>query len=323
MQDTITAGAITNLIKSFTDGVFKYLGTDTNGESPVLSFKYHDKIPFTVEITPIDEKNSNYVIALKDKPSKSVTFKDTPNDKMDDVIETAMKKLIDAEICNKYGIEIPDVLSDDEIEDYYEQMLASHKVSVTLQKIISAKKPCVEYKAIKADCDPTVALTILDTVLDDNDFQNIITDEPVSFQIIETDNDYEVETCSFESDTVEDALTYMLNVFASFYYDFQMYHIDYVDDEDLYEYTWQLLDICHEYIEYSCVALHDLCNVTATLSNVNPYNGTYGLTDCIEQFMDNLEYSYINLPDEVKPDIGAVVDKVYSIYQMISSCINE
>lgn len=86
-----------------------------------------------------------------------------------------------------------------------ERLTAStHLLEATF--IRSAETGDVELTAIKASCDISDAMDVVYAIVDDDSFTDCLTEEPQSFAVIETDEDYDVESI----DSVDTSFTYRL-----------------------------------------------------------------------------------------------------------------
>ncbi len=71
---------------------------------------------------------------------------------------------------------------------------SSRTLKVTLQKVTSARDCTINLTAVNANYAPDEASAVLDTVLDNEDFLNTITEEPASFEITEDEDELNIRS---------------------------------------------------------------------------------------------------------------------------------
>lgn len=71
---------------------------------------------------------------------------------------------------------------------------SSRKLQVTLQKVTSARDYTINLTSVNANYAPDEAGIVLDTILDDEDFLNAITEEPTSFEITEDGDELNIQS---------------------------------------------------------------------------------------------------------------------------------
>lgn len=104
-----------------------------------------------------------------------------------------------------------------------EDVFLSSKISVTLKKVTASDHSTdIHLCAINAGGNPVRAMKVLADVLDDDEFVDAITEEPVSFEITETASDYDVE----EATGVDTSETFreMLRACVECYHNLQAIH---------------------------------------------------------------------------------------------------
>lgn len=100
------------------------------------------------------------------------------------------------------------------------------RMTVTLQRVVSAKETTISLTAIKADYDILDAYANLNSLLTSEDFTNTITEEPISFEIAEYDDTFDIEPCEHigVTDAAAYALSELLCASIDFYMNMQILH---------------------------------------------------------------------------------------------------
>ena len=104
-----------------------------------------------------------------------------------------------------------------------DDLFQSSKISVTLKKVTASDNSTdIHLCAINAGGNPVRAMRVLSDILDDDEFVDTITEEPVSFEITETASDYDVE----EATGVDTSETFreMLRACVECYHNLQAIH---------------------------------------------------------------------------------------------------
>lgn len=111
----------------------------------------------------------------------------------------------------------------DNVDMKNDDLFQSSKISVTLKKVTASDNSTdIHLCAINAGGDPVRAMRVLSDILDDDEFVDTITEEPVSFEITETADDYDVE----EATSVDTSETFreMLRACVECYHNLQAIH---------------------------------------------------------------------------------------------------
>ena len=118
----------------------------------------------------------------------------------------------------KEGIDV-----NDNVDMKNDDLFQSSKISVTLKKVTASDNSTdIHLCAINAGGNPVRAMRVLSDILDDDEFVDTITEEPVSFEITETADDYDVE----ETTSVDTSETFreMLRACVECYHNLQAIH---------------------------------------------------------------------------------------------------
>ena len=111
----------------------------------------------------------------------------------------------------------------DNVDMKNDDLFQSSKISVTLKKVTASDNSTdIHLCAINAGGNPVRAMRVLADILDDDEFVDTITEEPVSFEITETADDYDVE----ETTSVDTSETFseMLRACVECYHNLQAIH---------------------------------------------------------------------------------------------------
>lgn len=188
MKQNVQAGTIDNLkkaLKSISDKLFNFLDKmlelgieitkQEEGEngSVKMSGKYGDK-PIDTMIEPIvdDSGESTGKVNIYVKYNNRT-------EKLENIDESQADKKLN-ELLKKVGV------------DTSETADSSRKLQVTLQKVNATKESRIELTAIKANYNIKAANEALGMILDNDEFFDAITEEPVSFEIIDKDDDFDI-----------------------------------------------------------------------------------------------------------------------------------
>ncbi|MCM1226415.1 MAG: hypothetical protein NC320_03190 [Clostridium sp.] len=210
MKQKIQAGALKDIADSFkkiSQAFFKFMdnlskkGVEVTKEEelPDGSYKYwcvFEGKEFGIMIKPIkdeDDENTGKIDLLVSYDKKDSVF--------ENINENDVGKKVN-EVLSKYGI------------DFIEDTNSSKKLRVTLQKVTSAKESVINLTAVTANYDIYEANETLETVLDNEEFLDKISEEPVSFEI--TDNEDEFDIQSISEFDITDAMDSVKRTYENF-----------------------------------------------------------------------------------------------------------
>ena len=196
-----------------------------------------------------------------------------------------------------------------------DELFQSTKIAVTLKKVTAADHSDIHLCAIDASSDPIHAMSILEQVMDDDDFVACITEEPVSYEITETADSYDVS----ETESVDTSNTFeeMLKACVECYHNLQAIHWGSKGEKfrDIHSIAESLLYS----VQYNMDSIAEWCvEYTKKVPNVLDYQYTALDTSCgfdfesgvraVKQQIDNyisvLECYYVN----VEHDVQSVMD---------------
>lgn len=189
--------------------------------------------------------------------------------------------------------------------------LASRKLSVTLQKVTANDEVSINLVAIKANYDPVTSVQDLNELLDNEDFTDIVLDAPTSFEIIDTGEDYDIDTV--------DEIEAMDNIYEPILYSaysamVMLKKIDwkYHDDSDFFDYINQICAFIEQDIDtfnyfckrdYGCfVDVYARCGCEQDdylyLENSDFSYLKQLVTDIISDYINVVEYYSVNIESE-------------------------
>ena len=224
---SIQAGIIKDLlntIKKLSEGLFNYLGgSDLEKSKTVIDEKNAKKIndrvfelpckynggtaplPYTLRIETIDENLANIEVIYKEGSDvKKANRQKVPSESSTKVAEKLLLSILDNDTKEAFGIK------------------ASRTMQVTLQRITAAKATSIKLTAIKANYELAEAYSDLDTILESPEFMEAITEEPISFEVVDTGEDFDINAIDNVSDSTEYSLKQLLCAAIQFNMDIQL-----------------------------------------------------------------------------------------------------
>lgn len=189
------------------------------------------------------------------------------------------------------------------------------KISVTLQRVAAGSEDTINLCAINAGSNAVKAMNILDAVLSDDEFVGQITEEPVSFEIVEMEDAYDVnETQSVDtSNTFED----MLRACVECYHNLQAIHwgskgekfrdIHSMAESLLYSVQYNMDNIAEWCVEYTKKVPNVLSyqyNALDTSCGFDFGSGVKAVKQQLDNYIQVLECYYVN----VEHDVQSVMD---------------
>lgn len=282
----------------------------------------HNKIPMICERTYKSETDDYYVLKYEywvdgfDK--NKVTFdgvkiyKNDEDKNMttgDDMAVTALSKLATDEVRSKFGV------TDKDLE--YAGVFSSRTLTVRLHKVMGAKEDSIMLTGIKANFnDPYTATLILDNILNDDAFVDQLTDEPVSFEIVDTDDDYEISSIDqAQIDFMNEGFKTILCAAIKFNMDMQILHWQTYNDDKLFNITndmlWQSQEAVNQFgmwvIEFdnevTSAMISESC--LSSFTAIETYTGSIGaeIKSAISEFVDVLNFEWPNFPHDIQNEL--------------------
>lgn len=195
----VKAGVISNvtsLLKSTINTIFKGLDSlmnfdgmtlketkdikgDVNGKERIgreFLYQTHNGESLEVYLFAIEDNKDQFVIRIVS--DKYGTFEKEP------ITKNEVEKYV-TQYADKYGL--------DGIEDFID-INSSKQLKVKLQKVTSSGEISVNLTAINANYDAELAVSNLNTLLNNDDFVNSITDNPCCYEIIDSGDEFDIST---------------------------------------------------------------------------------------------------------------------------------
>lgn len=240
MKKAVKAGAALNLVGKLIDKLFKGLDSMFRDLSEAgLKEKKREEIEedgipgMYLMYDALDEDDKSHNIELKlftspDKPGKY--FMRIQHDDGKDLEEP--DKFFTKDQISPFVLEYAQnhgLISLNEAIDVYDnvgmeedELFQNSKISVTLQRVTAGSEDTINLCAIDAGSDAVKAMSILDAVLADDEFAGRITEEPVSFEIVEMEDEYDVN----ETQDVDTSKTFeeMLRACVECHHNLQAIH---------------------------------------------------------------------------------------------------
>lgn len=346
-MEKIEAGllkSILDAIKKVSEALFNYLGASDLEKSNMqideksvkkksetvysLSGNYQEKnngklstpMPFELIITlPDGETNKNKVLKDKDAvlpkieitaylPDDEQIKNSTTNVKVADMWATAEKLLLaklDDDTKQSFGIK------------------ASKTMRVTLQRIVGAKETSINLTGIKANYILGEAYSDLDTLLDSDEFTEAITDDPISFEIVEYDDEFDVNPIDVEQkEFTAYSIKQILCATVQFYMDIQFLRWESARNEHLFNILGSMLYSAQNWVDklglWNIEVSDSVCNVLSGCSpdlgaNVDvssdhspcmDYIGMDYIFPVFDRIINTIEWNYPNLPTDMQQELN-------------------
>lgn len=282
----------------------------------------HYKIPMICDRTYKSETDDYYVLDYEywvdgfDK--NKVTYKDVKIYKDDENANMdtgdkmgidALSKLATDEVKSKFGV------TDKDLE--FAGVFSSRTLNVRLHKVMGTKETSIMLTGIKADFnDPYTANLMLDNVLNNDEFINQLTDEPVSFEIVDTDDEYEISSIDqAQIDFMNEGFRAILCAAIKFNMDMQILHWKSYSDEKLFTITndmlWTSQDCVNAFgmwgIEFNTNATTQMISESciSSFDAVDSYVGPIGaeIKESIAEFVSILNLEYPNFPHDIQNEL--------------------
>ena len=227
---------VLNILKKLSEGLFNYLG-GADGDSSKISIdekkvkkinestfelpcKYkgtHAELPYTVKLKLKDDNLADIeVIYSEGNDTKYARRSNVSSEDYLKLSEKLLVSLLDNDTKQAFGIH------------------AAKTLQVTLQRITAAKETSINLTAIKANYELSEAYDDLDSILDVPEFTEAITEEPISFEIIDIGDDYDISTIDSITDNTIYSLRNLLCAAVQFQMDIQLLHWECARNESLF-----------------------------------------------------------------------------------------
>lgn len=242
---------VLNILKKLSEALFNYLGNgDTENSKISIDDKNVKKVddvtfelpctlkgtyapcPFTVKMKlKADDMADIEVIYAEGSEKKSVKRNNVQAKDWQATSEKILVGMLDEDSKKAYGI------------------TAAKTMQVTLQRITAAKDISINLTAIKANYDLSEAYTVLDSILEVPEFTDTITEDPISFEIMDIGDDYDIATIDGIADATEYSLKNLLCAAVQYNMDIQLLRWECARDQRLFETIGCMLYSAHEMVD--------------------------------------------------------------------------
>ena len=311
MKSTITAGLladVTNFIKTISNVLFKTLDqltqygvTVTKSEKTEdggvkLALKFNNELA-TLQATPTEGKKGYMDVVVIPKQGSKITIPEVPEK---DLYNEVVKALNEA-----YGKNIA------------ETVVSARKMQVALQKVTSASGVDIRLCAINCNYSAVEVSKDLDTILSDDAFIDQLTEQPISLEITDTDDAFDIATVDTvtadHAHTIDDILAHLVEARNNS----QLIHWGAagINFDDLHTCSGNFVDICTDMIDYFGELSMELVSTVANLGVHTPTrpltlesgweaSSGFALLSCeIDTIVYVLELYYANFPSDVQSDL--------------------
>lgn len=287
-MEKVEAGLLKKLldaIKKISERLFNYLGASDDFEKegikiddknikkvneetfdmPCYYNTGHGEIPYTVRVKLNKDKDLADITVTYDNDGSPIS-KTKRNVSGDEYVKESKKiflSLLDKDTKEAFGIK------------------ASKTMQVTLQKITASEETSINLTAIKANYELAEAYTALDNLLEAPEFIEAIPEEPISFEIVDIGDDFDVNTIPEITGNVEYSLKQLLCAAIQYSMDIQL-------------------------LRWECSRNEKLFSIIG--------NQMWSATDWVDKlglWLIETTNSVYNMLGECRPDLGASVDLSY------------
>ena len=199
----------------------------------------------------------------------------------------------------------------------------SKRMKVTLQRIVSAKETAINLTAITADYALSEAYSDLDGLLTSDEFTDNITEEPVTLEIIDTGDDYDIKPAELAlSEAASYGISQLICAAIQFQMDIQILRWYSAYNNELFGITgnlwWEANNWTDKlglwYIEMtdSVFQVPQGCPAKPIelddSSDIDPaYEIGLALANSITVFLERLEQVYIDLPHDMQGELNYLI----------------
>ena len=286
----------------------------TGPQSGTYTGKYASKVPVAVDIELHDDgKYADYKFYINDTEGMKhpVEYKNQPFMYCDDpkfikLYTDAMEQVITKDVKQAFGIKF------------------SKTLNVRLHKITGSKEDSIMLTGIKANFnDPYTANLMLDSILSDDSFVEQLTEEPIDFEIIDTDDDYEISSIDQEQiDYMNEGFKTILCAAIKFNMAMQILHWQSYSDEKLFTITndmlWTSQDCVNTFgmwgiefnIDVTTAMISESC--LSSFTTIDSYTGSIGaeIKEAIAEFVDMLNWEYPNFPHDIQNELDCRIRRM-------------
>lgn len=303
---------VSSIIKNFFDTIFKSIdklldghGYDKKDQKEIEEDGYSgtytiyesgngDKVG--VKVFQTSENPARFTVIVKADGHKELVKKNVNENKVDDVITAYMDSELGA--TNEGPVE------------------SSKRLQVTLKRVTASTGTEIHLTAINANYSIVEAMTDLDVILADDEFADMVTDEPKSFEITEVEDEDEYDVNEMDEDEEIDITETYANMFFSalqLQYNLQYIHWGARGEQfaEIHRMVDSIMWSAREHVDILAELMVEKTGVvphpgTAQLAQLPDPEGLdfqgsleYAITS-IHDFIDVLEGYYVNLDHDVQ-----------------------
>lgn len=315
-MDVIEAGifdkfkSISNSVKKHLSKLVDYgikLGEAKQNDNNVyeLSGKLADGTRIKVMWKPMDSAGSKYKLLVKDEYDKEAKRDNVLESEYDDVLKqlleenwkSSIKISKDDHDSEGNSVDTSNVDDSNDINDENSNSVNEcRKISVKLKRVCGSSEDTIQLMSIYGNYDISSMSADLDVFLDTPDVVCQITEEPVSFEILDEGSSLQVNPVEInESECINGSLITMLKASYKCMHNLQAIHWNAKGEmfREIHEHTNNLIWSCRSYIDM----LSELC-VELTGSVAHPCN--FIECDCIQEYKTSKGFSGVNALLEIK-----------------------
>ena len=329
-MEKVEAGLLKKLldaIKKISERLFNYLGASDDFEKegikiddknikkvneetfdmPCYYNTGHGEIPYTVRVKLNKDKDLADITVTYDNDGSPIS-KTKRNVSGDEYVKESKKiflSLLDKDTKEAFGIK------------------SSKTMQVTLQKIIASEETSINLTGIKANYILGEAYSDLDTLLDNDEFIEAITDDPISFEIVEYDDEFDVNPIDVEQkEFTAYSIKQILCATVQFYMDIQLLRWESARNEHLFNVLGSMLYSAQNWVDklglWNIEVSDSVCNVLSGCSpdlgaNVDvssdhspcmDYIGMDYIFPVFDKIINTIEWNYPNLPTDMQQELN-------------------
>lgn len=326
MKQKIQAGLlgdVTKAVKSISETLFKFLDKFDDykievtkeqelDNGAVKMWCKYDDTPFGMIITPVldvDQKKTgkfNVLVRCNNKDNKFENISDLDIEK--NVIDLLKKEI-------NLGAESGDENA---------SANSSKRLQVTLQRVTSTTSCAINLTSVNANFDSISANELLDTVLDNDEFLDTITSEPVSFEITDCGDSVNIKTIEeFSTSNVFHSLLskalMLWGMFSKIHWNAHgenFVELHRLTDEYRHVIMGDIDMFGELAVEFNCTAENPVLfsneDVSPTINcdydNVTPYMNAIDLIQSIiSEYIGSLELYYVDFPSDVQSELDRCI----------------
>lgn len=288
------------------DGGFMFLARTANGK--VLK----------VKCVPVSERDGYFNLYVKSKDGKQKDYpmikEDQFDDKVADFIESTLGEGETDSLEDNYSDAKWEGRDRDQAADF--DVNESKRIQMTLRRVTASTEDNIELIAVNANYYPAQALADVQTVVGDEEFVQTIGEQPISIEVVPTDDALEISTINTEVDTKGTAMMLLCSAYTALF-NLQAIHWNVSGKQFMRIHTMmdEYLEKIREQIDRIAeIALQteaslpnpvEAAHATQSLVPGTNFDGKEGAVyamEAIKQFVDALELFYSNAPHEVQSE---------------------